>query len=72
VRAGEVRFILQRRFQPLSRELQQAEFRDPRHLDPCLIAFQGIFEAALHLLHMLAIPHIDEIDDDEPTQVAQA
>ena len=57
--------------QPLARHLQQAEARDAADLDAGAIGLQPILEPFLDARVVLALVHIDEVDDDQPGQVAQ-
>ena len=59
------------RAQPLARHLQQAEARDAADLDAGAIGLQPILEPFLDARVVLALVHIDEVDDDQPGQVAQ-
>ena len=60
------------RAQPLARHLQQAEARDAADLDPRPIGLEPVLEAFLDARVVLALVHVDEVDDDQPGQVAKA
>ena len=53
-------------------QLQDAEFGNPGQLNARPVEAQGLLERLFHLRLVLAVPHIDEVDGDEPSQVAQA
>src|SRR6201999_2659752 len=71
-RAGDARRLADRRSQALTRELQQAEARDASDLDARTVLPHGVaqtvFDGALILLRL----HVDEVDDDQAAEVAQA
>ena len=71
MRAGLGAGLLQARTQPLARQLQQAEPADPADLDSRAIRLHRLFQTALHLAQMSRFLHVDEVDDDEPGQIAQ-
>ena len=71
-RAGDVRRLGERRAQPLARQLHQAEARDLAELDPRAVVPQRVLQALLDLALVLGALHVDEVDDDQPAQVAQA
>ena len=56
----------------LARQFHQAKGRNAAHLDARPVAFQRLFHALFHRPVVLAFVHVDEIDDDQPGQVAQA
>jgi hypothetical protein len=72
VRAGDEGVLHQRRAQPLARHLEQAEMADPADLDARAVLLQRVLQAALDHAVVLARLHVDEVDDDQPRQVAQA
>ncbi len=57
---------------PLAGHLHQAQLRDLEHLGAGLVAGQGVAEAAAHLVAVRLDLHVDEVDDDDPADVAQA
>ena len=61
----------QARAQALARQLEQAEGADVAHLDPRAVVLHRLLEAALDRAVVLGILHVDEVDDDEPGEVAQ-
>jgi hypothetical protein len=71
-RAGHVRAFRQRRTQALARQFHQAEARDLAHLDACTVMVQGILQALFDFALVLGDFHVDEVDDDQAAQVAQA
>ena len=70
-RAGDVGAFAQGGAQALARELQQTEFGDGRELDTRAVLAQGVLQALLHIASVLALLHVDEVDDDQATEVAQ-
>ncbi len=60
------------RTQPLTRELQQAERADMPDLDARAVVAHRLLQAALDLRVVPLLFHIDEVDDDEPGEIAQA
>src|SRR6266568_4034084 len=70
-RAGDVAAFPERGTQPLARKLHQAEARDLAHLHPRPVEAQRFAQAVLHLALVALVLHVDEIDDDEPAQVAK-
>ncbi|KDD11858.1 hypothetical protein L522_3744 [Bordetella bronchiseptica MBORD707] len=71
-RAGDVRAFVERRTQPLARQLHQAEARDLAHLDAGAVEMQGIAQALFDGALVLAVLHVDEVDHDQAAKVAQA
>ncbi len=71
-RAGDVAAFGQCRAQALAAQLQQAELADAAELHPCTIRAQRLAQAGLDLAPVLRLFHVDEVDDDQATQVAQA
>ena len=54
-------------FDPLAAHFQQAELTaDVADGDSGLVHFQGLFEAFFDFADVFAIPHVDEVDDDQP------
>ena len=64
--------FFQRRAQALAGHFQQAEARDAANLDAGAVLLHGIAEAVFHGLLVLQRLHVDEVDDDEAAEVAQA
>ena len=56
----------------LARHFQQAEMRNPANLDARAIVLQRILEASLDRAIVAAFLHVDEIDHDQPGEIAQA
>ena len=56
----------------LTADLHQAEARDAAHLDAGAVLGQGVLEGLLNRAVVLALVHVDEVDDDQTGQVAQA
>ncbi len=71
-RAGDVRALVQGRAQALARQLHQAEARDLAHLHAGTVEVQRVLQALLDGLLVLRLLHVDEVDDDQAAQVAQA
>src|SRR5690606_19171130 len=69
-RADGLRRLLERRPQPLPRELQQPEARDAADLDARTVLLHRLAEPILDLALVLVRSHVDEVDDDEPAEVA--
>ena len=59
------------RAQTLAGHLKQAETGDAAHLNARAVGFEAIFETLFNGCVVLALFHIDEIDDDETGKVAQ-
>src|SRR3989442_8756177 len=57
---------------PLARHLDQHHLGDLEHVGARLVLGQRALEGPVHLLAVLGRLHIDEVDDDDPTEVAQA
>ena len=71
-RARDMCTLVERRAQPLARQLHQPEARNLAGLDPCSIVVQRVLAALLDLALVLRAFHVDEVDDDQPAEVAQA
>ena len=71
-RAGDVRAFVQGRTQALARQFHQAETGDLAHLHAGAVEMQGITQALFDGALVLAVLHVDEVDDDQAAQVAQA
>src|SRR6185369_2044314 len=70
-RAVDVRRLLERGLQPLARKLHQAEARNLADLHPRAIVAQRLAQPVLDLALVPLRLHVDEIDDDEASEVAQ-
>ena len=57
--------------QALTRHFQQTKARDAAHLDAGAIGFQLVLEALFNGSVVLALVHIDKVDDDQTREVAQ-
>ena len=71
-RAGDGASLAQRRAQALARQFHQAEARDLAHLHPRTVEVQRFTQAVFHLPLVALRFHVDEVDDDQPAQIAQA
>ena len=71
-RTRDVGRLGERRAQPLARQLHQAEARDLAELHAGAVVAQRVLQAGLDFALVLGALHVDEIDDDESAQVAQA
>src|SRR5215831_68140 len=56
----------------LARHLDQAQLGDLQHVRARLVLGQRSLERTVHLLAVLRRLHVDEVDDDDPAEVAQA
>ena len=56
----------------LARHFQQAEVRDAADLDAGAVVLQRVLEAALDGAVVPVLLHVDEVDDDEAGEIAQA
>ena len=70
-RAGDVAGFSQCRAQPLTRQFEQAEATDLARLHAGAIIAQGIPQAVFDFALVAVVFHVDEIDHDQATQVAQ-
>ena len=71
MRADLARQLLQACPQPLARQLHQPELADPAHLDARPIGLQRIAQPLLDRPLMPPFGHVDEVDHDQPGEVAQ-
>jgi hypothetical protein len=71
-RAGDVAGFGERRAQALARQLEQAEAADLAGLHAGAVVAQGVAQAVLDLALVLGRLHVDEVDDDQAAEVAQA
>ena len=62
----------QRRAQALAAHFHQAEFADGAKLHTGAVLAQGIAQAVFNIAAVAALVHVDEVDDDQSTQIAQA
>ena len=70
-RAGDVGAFVEGRAQALARQLHQAEARDLAGLDTGPVEAQRFLQALFDFTLVAAAFHVDEVDDDQATQVAQ-
>ena len=70
MRAGDEAGFGQRRAQALAAHFQQAEMADLPDLDARAIVLQRILHAPFHHRVMALGLHVDEVDDDQPGQIA--
>ena len=56
----------------LAAHLEEAELADLEHVRAGAVAAQRLLEGAVHLLLVLAALHVDEVEHDEPADVAEA
>ena len=66
-----VRRLLERGAQALARQLHQSEARDLAHLHAGAVVPQRIAQAVLDLALVARDFHVDEVDDDQPAEIAQ-
>src|SRR5574340_575260 len=71
-RAGDVVAFAQAGRQTLARQFQQAEARDLGGLHAGAVVAQRVAQTVLHVALVAAAFHVDEVDHDQPAQVAQA
>ena len=62
----------ERRAQTLAAHFHQAEFADCAKLHAGAVLTQRIAQAAFHVAAVAALVHVDEVDDDQAAQIAQA
>ena len=62
----------QRRLEALAAHLHQAELADGAELHAGAVLAQRVTQAAFHITAVLRLFHVDEVDHDQATQVAQA
>ena len=70
-RAGLVRAGDEPRLDALPGQLEQPELRDPPNLDAGLVELHGLGEGLLDLAAVPGAVHVDEVDHDEPAEIAQ-
>ena len=71
-RAGDVRALIERRSQPLARQLHQPEARDLAGLHPRTVIVQRVLAALLDLALVFRAFHVDEVDHNQAAQIAQS
>ena len=71
-RAGDGRALVQRGLEALTAHLQQAKLADRAELHAGAVLAQRIAQAVFHVAAVLRLVHVDEVDHDQATQVAQA
>jgi hypothetical protein len=71
-RAGDRRAFGQRRAQALAAHFHQAELADRAELHAGAVLPQRVAQAVFHFAAVLRLFHVDEVDDDQAAQVAQA
>ena len=57
--------------QTLAAHFHQAEFADGAELHPGAVLAQRVAQAVFHFAAVFRFVHVDEIDDDQATQIAQ-
>ena len=60
----------QRRAQALAAHFHQTEFADSAKLHPRAVLAQGVAQAVFNITAVAALVHVDEVDDDQSTQIA--
>ena len=71
-RAHDVARLAERRPQTLARHLQQSEARQPADLDAGAIHLHGVAQPIFDIALVLGRLHVDEVDDDQATDVTDA
>ena len=71
-RAGLVSRFAERRTKTLTGHLQQAEAGDLADLYPCAVHAYGIAQPVFDVALIALWSHVDEVDDDESAEIAQA
>ena len=71
-RTGDVRALVERRPDALARQLHQPEPGDLAGLHPGTVVVQCLFQSLLDFALIARVLHVDEIDDDQAAEVAQA
>ena len=69
--AGDIARFRQRRLQALARELQETETGNLAGLHAGAVVAQSVAQAVFNFALVLGRFHIDEIDDDQTTEIAQ-
>ena len=70
--AGNGRAFRQRGLQALATHFHQAELADGAELHTSTVLAQRIAQAVFHFAAVFGLLHVDEVDHDQATQVAQA
>src|ERR1700744_1504997 len=75
--AAAIRTLLRRAFQHagadgLPRHFQKAEMRDAADLDAGTVVLETLLEPALDRTVVTLLVHVDEVDDDQACEIAQA
>jgi hypothetical protein len=63
--------LAQSRTQALTRHFQQTKTRNTTNLNPGTIGFQVFTQAVFNITLVTAWAHIDKVDNDQTTQIAQ-
>ena len=71
-RADDLGGLLNGGTQPLAGHFQQAEAGDAADLYPGAVGLDRFAQGVFHLALVLVGVHVDEVDDDQPAQIAQA
>src|SRR5262245_60759395 len=71
IRAGRAEGAFQRLFDAFARDGHQAEVVELENLRRRAVAAQFLFEGLHHLLAVLALFHVNEVEHDDPSEVAQ-
>ena len=71
-RAGDVGTFVQGRPDALTRQFHQAEAGNLAGLNPRTVVVQRILGTLLDFALILGALHVDEVDDDQPAQIAQS
>ena len=69
--AGNVRALVQGRPQALPRQFHETEARDLAHLYTCAVVVKRVAQAILDIALGTTGLHVNEVDNDEATEVAQ-
>jgi len=71
-RADDGTGFTERRPQALARHLQQTEARDTAHLHARAVGLERLGQAVFDLALVARRRHVDEVDDNQSAQIAQA
>ena len=71
-RTGDVAAFAQGGFQALAAQFQKSETRKFAHLHAGAVFFERVAQDVFHIALVFGVFHIDEVDDDQTAQVAQA
>ena len=71
-RAGDVAAFAQGGFQALAAQFQEAEAGKFAHLHTGAVFFERVAQDVFNIALVLGVFHVDEVDDDQTAQVAQA